>query len=216
MSTRLLIVRHGQTDWNASGRFQGQTDIPLNPAGVQQSRALSRALARQLALEKPAAIYASDLLRAWQTAEIIHQALPEDRRCPLIPEPRLREMRFGVWEGLTYAQIQASQPQLLERWERDLEHVAPPGGETLLALADRVQAAFQSIAQSHPDSVVLLVAHGGPLQMLIASALGLPPGRFWQIHLSNASISELGLYPDGAILNLLNCTDHLEGPPWES
>jgi alpha-ribazole phosphatase len=212
MGTTLRIVRHGQTDWNTDGRFQGQTDIPLNAAGLAQAQALSR----RLSAEPPAAIYASDLRRAWQTAEIIHQALPEEGRCPLIPEPRLREMRFGGWEGLTYAQIQSSQAQLLQRWERDLEHVAPPGGETLLELADRVQAVFQSITQAHPDSTVLLVAHGGPLQVLIASALGIPPGRFWQIHLSNGSLSELSVYPEGAILNLLNCTDHLEKTPWES
>ena len=207
MSTRLLVVRHGQTDWNSSGRFQGQTDIPLNLIGVGQAQAV----ARRLAQEMPAAIYASDLQRAWQTAEIIHKAQPLDGRCPLVAEPRLREMCFGEWEGLTYKEIQARQSQFLQRWESDLEHTAPPGGETLLDLAERVRAANQSIASAHPDSTVLLVAHGGPLQLLIAMALGLPPGRFWQIHLSNASLSELRLHPEGAILNLLNCTEHLEG-----
>ena len=72
MTTRLLIVRHGQTDWNSSGRFQGQMDVPLNPTGVQQAKAV----AERLSTETPAAIYASDLQRAWQTAEIIHAALP--------------------------------------------------------------------------------------------------------------------------------------------
>jgi alpha-ribazole phosphatase len=212
MSTRLLIVRHGQTDWNSVGRFQGQMDIPLNPTGLEQAHAV----ARRLSTESPAAIYTSDLQRARQTAEIIYRALPGDGRCPLIAESRLRELCFGEWEGLTYNQIQSSQPHLLQRWENDLEHTAPPGGETLLALADRVQAAFHSIIQAYPDATILLVAHGGPLQMLISSALGMPPGRYWQVHLSNASLSELQLYPDGAILNLLNCTDHLEKVRWES
>lgn len=204
MSARLLIVRHGQTDWNTDRRFQGQTDIPLNPTGEEQARAI----ARRMASETPAAIYASDLKRAWQTAEIIHQELPSDGRM-LSAEPRLREMCFGEWEGLTYDQIQALQPQLLPRWESDLEQTAPPGGETLLELAERVQAVFQSIIAAHDDATVLLVAHGGPLQMLITQALGLPPGRFWQVHLANASLSELSVYPEGAILSLLNCTEHL-------
>jgi alpha-ribazole phosphatase len=206
MSTRLLIVRHGQTDWNFNGRFQGQIDVPLNPTGLEQARAI----ARRLSSETPAAIYASDLQRAWRTAEVIQQALPMDWRCQLIAEPRLREMCFGEWEGLTYDQIRSTQPQLLQRWESNLEHNAPPGGETLLALAARVQAAYESILQAHPDATVLLVAHGGPLRMLIASALGIPPKRYWQVKLTNAALSELHIYPEGAILNLLNCTDHLE------
>jgi broad specificity phosphatase PhoE len=131
----------------------------------------------------------------------------------LVPEPRLREMCFGEWEGLTYAEIRARQPRQLQRWESDLEHAAPPGGETLLQMAERVQAAYQDIAAAHAGAGVVLVAHGGPLQMLIAQALGLPPGRFWQVHLSNASLTELNLYPEGAILNLLNCTDHLKELP---
>lgn len=206
MSTRLLIVRHGQTDWNIDGRFQGQTDIPLNATGHKQAHAL----ARRLAAKPLEAIYASDLKRASLTASIIHQALSADGRSPLILEPRLREMCFGEWEGLTYREIQARQPRQLSRWESDLEQVAPPAGETLLEMAERVQAAFQSILAAHPGKSVLLVAHGGPLQMLIAQALGMPPGRFWQIHLSNASLSELNLYPEGAILNYLNSTSHLE------
>jgi alpha-ribazole phosphatase len=205
MSTRLFVVRHGQTDWNSSGRFQGQTDIPLNPAGVKQAQAI----AKRLATEAPAAIYASDLTRAWQTAEIIRAAIPPERRPRLIAEPRLREMCFGEWEGLTYNEIQARQPQFLQRWESDLEHTTPPGGENLLWLAERVQAAYEFILATHPEAVVVLVAHGGPLQMLITKALGMPVGRFWQVHLANASLSELSAYPEGAILNLLNCTEHL-------
>lgn len=209
MSTRLLIVRHGQTDWNTNGRFQGQTDIPLNATGHQQAHSL----ARRLAAEPLAAIYASDLQRTWLTAKSIHQALPLNGCCPLISEPRLREMSFGEWEGLTYDEIQARQPQLLQRWETDLEHTCPPGGETLLELVGRVQAVYQTILITHPDTTVLLVAHGGPLQILITSLLEMPPGRFWQIHLSNASLSEVSVFPEGAILNLLNSTDHLEGNP---
>ena len=212
MSTRLLIVRHGQTDWNIDRRFQGQTDIPLNSEGITQAQAI----ARHLTHEKLATIYSSNLQRAWQTAEIIQQALSRDRQPPLIAEPRLREMCFGEWEGLRYEEIQARQPQQLRRWETDLENTAPPGGETLLVVAERVQEAFKTLALAHPDGSVLLVGHGGSLQLLIAQALGISPRNFWQIHLSNASLSELQLYPDGAILMLLNCTNHLKDKKWES
>jgi 2,3-bisphosphoglycerate-dependent phosphoglycerate mutase len=205
MSTRLLIVRHGQTDWNTDGRFQGQTDIPLNLTGIQQAQAV----AGRLSTEQPAAIYASDLQRAWQTGEIIQAAFQPARRVELISEPSLREMCFGEWEGLTYSEIQARQPRLLERWESDLEHNTPPGGESLLDLRKRVQAVYKSILAEHPNMTVVVVAHGGPLQTLLATALGLPAGRFWQVHLSNASLSELSIYPEGAMLNQLNCTCHL-------
>jgi alpha-ribazole phosphatase len=205
MSTRLLIVRHGQTEWNSSGRFQGQTDIPLNPTGIKQAQAV----AKRLASEQPAAIYASDLQRAWQTAEIIHAALRSKPSPALVAEARLREMCFGKWEGLTYSEIQARQPKLLQRWESDLEHTTPPDGETFVGMAERVQAVLDAILATHIDATVILVAHGGPLQLMIAQALGMPAGRFWQFHLSNASLSILQVYPEGAILNLLNCTDHL-------
>lgn len=211
MSTRLLVVRHGQTDWNISGRFQGQTDIPLNPSGLRQAQAI----AERLRTDGPAAIYASDLQRAWQTAKIIQAALPPDSRPPLIGEPRLREMCFGMWEGLTYNEIQARQPKLLQRWESDLEHTTPPDGENLLELAERVQEAYKSVLAAHSEGTVVLVAHGGPLQMLITQALGMPVGRFWQIHLSNASLSVVNVYPEGAIVNLLNCVDHLKEQGWE-
>ena len=212
MSTRLLIIRHGQTDWNIDRRFQGQTDVPLNAVGIMQAQAISKRLVN----EKPAAIYSSDLQRAWQTAEIIHQSLSRDNRCPMISEPRLREMCFGEWEGLRYEEIQARQPHQLQRWETDLENTAPPGGETLLNVAERVQETFNSLTEVHPDGTVLLVGHGGSLQLLVSRALGISPGRYWQVHLSNGSLSELRLYPEGAILMLLNSTDHLKDIKWES
>ena len=211
MSTRLLVVRHGQTDWNISGRFQGQTDIPLNPAGLRQAQAI----AKRLGTEAPEAIYTSDLQRAWQTAKIIQAALPPESRPPLIGEPRLREMCFGKWEGLTYNEIQALQPRLLQRWESDLEHTTPPDGENLLSMAQRVHTAYESILALHPEATVVLVAHGGPLQMLITQVLGMPAGRFWQVHLTNASLSVVDVYPEGAIVNLLNSVDHLKEQVWE-
>jgi alpha-ribazole phosphatase len=212
MSTRLLIVRHGQTDWNIERRFQGQTDIPLNAVGLTQARAI----ARHLSNEMPAAIYSSDLRRAWQTAEIIQTGLSKDSQYPLTAEPRLREMCFGEWEGLVYEEIQARQPQLLKRWETDLVNTAPPGGETLLQVAERVQAVFKELVLAYPDKTLMVVGHGGSLQLMIAFAIGISPGNFWQIHLSNASLSELEIYPEGAIMMFLNNTHHLKDAKWES
>jgi alpha-ribazole phosphatase len=208
--TRLLLLRHGQTAWNLDGRFMGQMDIPLDETGLQQAEAAARRLARQ----PIQAIYSSDLSRAWQTAQIVHQAIlgasSGGPTVPLVVEPRLREMSFGDWQGLTYAQIQELYPQELATWEADLLECSPPGGETLNDLIQRAQAAYLEILAANLEESVLIVGHGGALQTLCCLALGLPPERFWQLHLSNASLSELRIYPTGAILNLFNDTCHLE------
>jgi len=219
MTTRILLIRHGQTEWNSAGRFMGQQDIPLNATGQQQAQAL----AERLSDERPQAIYASALQRAWQTAAEIHSAIhtaagadgdadpgAEASLPALIAEPRLREMNFGAWEGCTYAELQTSQPQVLAAWEADLLHVAPPGGESLLQMAGRVQSAYQDIVAAHPDGTAILVAHGGPLQMLTAHIFGLSWERYWQFHLNNTGWVELSLYPSGAVLNRFNDIAHLD------
>lgn len=208
--TRLLLLRHGQTAWNQDGRFMGQSDIPLDETGLRQAELA----ARRLAHEPIQTIYSSDLSRAWQTAQVVQRArLGDSTGGPavhLVAEPRLREMSFGGWQGLTYAQIQEHYPNELAAWEADLLGCSPPGGETLNDLIQRAQAAYLEILVAHPDGSSLIVGHGGTLQTLCCLALGLPPERFWQLHLSNASLSELRIYPTGAILNLFNDTCHLE------
>ena len=199
--TRLLLVRHGLTDWNAAQRFQGQHDIPLNPTGEQQAAALGERLAGE-ALQ---AIVASDLQRARVTA----RAIAAHHTCPVTVEPRLREISFGAWEGLTYAEIAGRDPAGLAAWEDNILENAPPGGETLRQLAERVQAALDELLKAHDGETLLLAAHGGPLQVLVCLALGLPPEKYWQFHLSPGSLSEIAIYPQGGILNLLNDACHV-------
>jgi probable phosphoglycerate mutase len=213
MSTRLILARHGQTTWNASRRFQGQTDVPLDETGLAQAAALGRKLASDLANTPTLrAIYTTDLQRAHQTAQIIAQALLKTahQAPPLVIEPRLREMHFGDWQGMTYAEISRSTPQALAQWEADLARFSPPNGETMGQFAARVGEALDAIRVAHQDGAALVVAHGGPLQLMVCLALGLPADRFWQFQLSNASLSELNFYPAGAILNLFNDTSHLQ------
>jgi alpha-ribazole phosphatase len=194
--TRLLLVRHGLTDWNAAQRFQGQHDVPLNATGQQQAAAL----AERLAGEPLQALVASDLQRARATAA----AIAARHTCPMLFEPRLREISFGAWEGLTYAEIAATHPEVLAAWEKNILENAPPGGETLAQLAGRVQAVLDDLLVAHAGETLLLVAHGGTLQVLICLALGLPPEKYWQFHLLPGSLSEIAIYPQGGILNLLN------------
>ncbi len=200
--TRFLLARHGETAWNAERRHHGQSDVPLNATGRRQAAAL----ARRLADEAIDAIYASDLQRAWQTAE----AVAAHYDLPVQADPRLRELHFGVWEGLTYPEIEAQDPEALAAWHEDPTHVAPPEGESLVELAQRVDALRADLEAAHPEETVLLVSHNGVLRVLICQALGLPPENYWQFHLSNASLSDLAFYEAGAILNALNETAHLE------
>ena len=148
--TRLLLVRHGETDWNADGRLQGQTDRPLNDYGRRQARQL----ADELAAEDLAAIYASDLARARETAEIVGLRL----ELPVTLDADLREKDWGTWEGLTAV-------------ERDrVEFV----GESTEEHQERILRALQRIAERHPDGGrVLVVTHGGSMRRVQTAALGM-------------------------------------------
>jgi alpha-ribazole phosphatase len=198
---RLLLIRHAATAWTAQGRFQGQTDIPLSPHGRRQATAL----AQRLRAETLHLLYASDLQRAGETA----RAIAASHALHVHAEPRLREMAFGRWEGLTYAEIQQQDAQSLAAWEQDQLHNATPGGETLLQMTERVRAAYAEMLTIGQDKTVGLVAHGGPLQLLLCLALGVPPQAYWQFAVSPASLSELCVYGPKAILIRLNDTHHL-------
>jgi alpha-ribazole phosphatase len=199
---KLLLIRHGQTDWNLAQRFQGQSDIPLNEVGKKQAQALSERLSNQ----SFDFVYSSDLQRATETAKFICKS-------EFHSAPRLREVNFGDWEGLTYDAIKEKHPDTLAAWENDIFKNAPPNGETLEQLSARVQSMLDELYAKHKDQTILIVAHGGVLQTLICLALKLPPTMYWQFHLSTASLSEVAFYPAGAILNLLNDTSHLPKSP---
>ncbi len=178
--TRLLLIRHGETDWNAEGRYQGQADPPLNATGWEQAGALAEAL-RGTALE---AIYSSDLRRARQTADLLAAATG----APLLLEPRLREVGLGEWEGQPFRDIQSRHPDLLRQRREDPLHFAPPGGETVLALRHRLLSALNDIAASHPRGSAALVSHGFALAVLKVSLNGYPFERVWDLVPANAEM----------------------------
>jgi probable phosphoglycerate mutase len=150
----LLLARHGETDWNRDGRFQGHADPPLNERGRRQAHALTDLLAD----EPLEAIYSSDLLRAQETAQIVAM----QRRMDVILDPQLRERDVGEWSGLTFAEIEERFPNQIQAWREGRITV----GESREALSERVLAAAQRISAAHPAGVVLVVSHGGALRML--------------------------------------------------
>lgn len=202
---RLILIRHGETDWNAAGRYQGQTDTELNAAGREQARQVAARLA-DLSFD---AAYASDLKRAWETAQII-----ADRTGVAVQsEPRLREIGFGVIEGLTWAEASERHPEVLQHWLADRDQ-PPPGGESASDFIARVSALIDDLAARHDGQTVLLVAHGGPLRELVRLLLGMPPTGRWMFEMGNTAVSEVHLFSqDGerfARLARLNDTGHLE------
>ncbi|EER58851.1 Phosphoglycerate mutase [Acidovorax delafieldii 2AN] len=200
--TRIIAVRHGETAWNVDTRIQGHLDIPLNDRGLWQAQQLARALAD----EPVAAIYTSDLQRAQATA----QAVASTTGAPLVPEPDLRERSFGALQGRTFAEIETELPEQALRWRKRDPHFAPEGGESLTALRERIAATVQRLAARHPGELVVLVAHGGVLDVLYRLATGqeIQAPRTWL--LANAAINRLLWTPQGLSLVGWADTQHLE------
>lgn len=178
--TELLVVRHGQTEWNLAGRMQGHLDSPLTDLGVRQAEAVAEALAR----ETFDVLYSSDLGRATHTAEVIAARTGQE----MVLEPGLRERRFGVFEGLTWAEIRKRYPQEMDAFERSHHH-ALPGGETSPERRDRVVACTDRLLTRHVGQRLCLVTHGGTLRCLLKHAAGLRDASAKRFRLPNAAIN---------------------------
>lgn len=183
-ATRLLLIRHGETDWNAAGRIQGQLDLPLNARGREQAERLAAALAARDAISH---VYASDLARALETARILGGAT----HAPVTTTPALRERRFGAFQGRTFADVRESDPEASERWRLRDPSWAPAGGETLLQFRDRIVPAVAALARASAGQQIAVVAHGGVLDVLYRAATGqdLELARAWKI--PNAAVNRV-------------------------
>jgi len=200
--TRIIAIRHGETAWNVDTRIQGQLDIPLNDTGRWQARRLGQAVAD----EGIVAIYASDLLRAYETA----RAVADGTGCDIVTDKGLRERHFGEFEGHTWKEIEERWPAESERWrKRDLDF-APAGGESLRQFYARSVEAATRLAAAHPGQTIAFVAHGGVMDCLyrLASRIDLQAPRSWQ--LGNASINRLLYTPEGFTLVGWSDTFHLD------
>jgi broad specificity phosphatase PhoE len=164
--TRLCLIRHGQTDWNLEGRYQGQSDVPLNAIG----RAEARQAADKLSAACFAGIYASDLARARETAEIIGDRL----RLPITVDFRLREINQGEWEGQLVEVLRQRYRQLWQARIIDPANVRPPGGETVREVAERVFSALDAIVQSRSELPFLVVSHGLAIATALCRVNGIP------------------------------------------
>ena len=199
---RLLLVRHGKTEWNEAGRYQGRSDIGLSATGVLEAEAL----AQRLAGERIDAAYCSDLKRAAGTA----RAILTGRDIEAVACEELREIDFGDLEGLTFDQIRQRDPQT-DWWTARDADMELPGGESIRQLSDRVSRFLARLGGQDEAQTVLVVAHGGTLRALMCLLLDLALEHLWQIGLDSASLSMVDMYSDRMVLSLLNDTCHLKG-----
>ena len=203
--TELILIRHGETDWNRQMRFQGHIDVPLNAAGQAQAARLAERLAR----EPLQVLVSSDLLRARQTAAPLAARLG----LALVADAGLREQGFGELEGLRTADVQRERPEVWAAWSRHDQHYAVPGGESTHGFHERVLAAVQRLAVQHAGRTLGIVTHGGVLDMLWRAAQGVPLHGPRACAIPNCGINRLRF--DGGRLQVLHWADdaHLRGLP---
>jgi alpha-ribazole phosphatase len=202
--TRIIFVRHGETEYNCQSRYQGHTDSRLSELG----RCQSARVAERLGAETIAAVYSSDLVRASETA----QAVAALHRLSVSTDADLRECAFGDWEGLTVKQISERFPALYRSYLRDSVTHRAPNGERLEDLLARVVRAVDSIVAAHPGGTSVIVTHGGPIRAFFCHAFDAKLDTFRKIRLDNCGITILSLGADGRwFLQSLNEAHHLEG-----
>ena len=209
---RLLLVRHGETEWNRVSRFQGGIDVPLNDNGRQQARQAAEFL-KDVPIDFA---ISSPMLRPKETAEIILQHHPSIK---LDFEEQFREINHGLWEGKFESEIKEIYPDLLYQWQKTPATVQMPEGENLQQVWDRATVAWDAIAQSKMDSMAalktgLIVAHDAINKVILCHVLGLSPESFWSIKQGNGGVSVID-YPEGVgnfpVLQTMNITTHLSG-----
>ena len=199
--TKVIFVRHGETLWNHSKRYQGQSDIPLNEKGIQQAKKVAQRLAGQTI----SAVYSSDLIRAVQTAE----AIANEHSLQVVPLPEFREVNFGLWEGLTYEEIMAEWPEALSAIYAKPGSVCIPEGESFYDVQKRTAIGLSKCIANHHEETIVIVSHGGTMRILLCDALGLAIEKMWSLQQDSTAINRIDYFTDSKVVSLVNCTCHL-------
>jgi probable phosphoglycerate mutase len=204
-TTRICLVRHGETTWNVDRRVQGQIDIPLNERGLLQAQATAQALLA----ERIDTLYGSDLGRAWVTAGRI--AVPRGQ--PVMPEPALRERHYGAFQGLTYAEARERHPEEFHRFEaRDPAAQFPGGsGESLLQFDARIWGLVETLRTRHAGHTLLLVTHGGVLDIVARRVRGLPLTGTRDFDIANCALNWIAHDANGWRIERWGDQTHLDG-----
>lgn len=201
---KLLLIRHGQTDWNLLGKYQGQTDIALSGEGIRQADLL----AQNFPVDTLDIIYTSDLQRAFMTAE----RLAEKFSAPLYADKALRELNFGAWEGLTYQEIAERWPQEVKNLFGAPEKLQIPEGETFLMLQRRAMDKIHEIHAENEGKNVAVVAHGAISKAILTALLHIPLHYVWMLRQDNTAVNILRFDDEFVSVELLNGISHLDRP----
>jgi len=202
---KLILIRHGETEWVRQGLYQGSTDVPLNRRGLSQARAVALAIKKA----KPIAVYSSKLTRARQTAKLIARLSQKQ----LVEDKRLNEVSFGRWEGKLHESVKIQFPKAFANWYKANWSSRPPGGESLKSLEKRISKFLVDLFKKHSDRAesCVVVTHGGPIRMFLIHLLKMRPEVFWSIRIDVASVTVMNIGTRGKELILLNSQDHLNG-----
>lgn len=204
-ATEFWVIRHGESTWNADGRYQGQADVPLSHIGILQAATLAERLTGQTF----AAVYSSDLGRASQTAAAVAERLTGNPVVRL--DPVLREIDVGALSGLVIADIRARYGDYLTALQADPWATRRPGGESMAELYGRCSATFHALRARHPGQRVLVFTHGGVVRVAVGLALGgVPPNAWSRLSVTNTSITRVLLGQDSGTLLGFNDDAHLE------
>jgi len=201
--SRLLLVRHGITEFNSARRFAGHSDIELSDMGYRQVERLRD----RLADEQIDAVYSSDLKRALVTAQVVSSGHNLD----IVTCPELRELNYGEAEGLTFDEIGELYPEVAESVTSFSPQLSFPDGESLGEFIERVTKFLDRLDRHTPSQTMLIVSHNGPVRMLICRLLGIDMWHWKQIRIDNASLSIIETRPDRVVISLLNDISHLDG-----
>ncbi|MCX5678281.1 MAG: histidine phosphatase family protein [Candidatus Omnitrophica bacterium] len=197
MPKKVILVRHGRTRWNAERRYMGVTDIDLDDTGLAQAEKLKK----RLSLEEIDKVYASDSCRALNFASIIF-----DRK-PIVKMRELREMNFGVLEGMTYEEILRKYPKVYDEWLSDIHSANIPEGESMQSMKERVLGAFNKITSANRGKILAIVTHAGPIRVIVNDITR--SVNFWDVMPDSASVSVIEFADKMPKVVLINDTSHL-------
>jgi probable phosphoglycerate mutase len=200
--TQIVLVRHGQTEWNRVERFRGRFDVPLNEIGLAQAAATGRRIAAEW---RPVAVYSSPLTRAVQTAEAVARHFD----LPVQPELGLIDIDYGEWQGLTPDEARVRWPEIVEDWYHAPQRAHIPGGETVEQVRARGVATVRTRAARHTDQTIVLVGHTVINRAILLGIMGLNTDRFWRLRQDTCAINVFETEGDDFVLVSLNGTHHL-------
>jgi broad specificity phosphatase PhoE len=202
ISTKFILIRHGETDWNKEERFRGRSDISLNSTGLEQAQKI----AARFKDGKITAIYSSPLPRALETAA----PLAAEHHLEIEQIADLLDVDFGSWEGLSREEAQAKNAELYDLWLKAPGRVRFPGGESLRQVRNRIENLLRQLDEDHLGETVVLVSHRITCHVILCYVLGLPNDALWRIRQDVACVNEFKWRDEGFVVTLLNSTAHLK------